>query len=582
MITLNNFESFVPYQILERGEDYYETGAVSELEETSPEEWTATVEGTDTYNVEISLAGEEIESWYCDCPYDGEICKHVVATLLAIREDKEKENKSAFSKMSPKAAEEKTIQLDADTQQLLSFTNPQELSQFVCEYASTHPEFKTAFWNRFITKELSAPSKEKDYRKAILKAFDPPQHSKHSRYHNRYTDNVRDWETIFSKLDTFLDKADFFLKQGKIDNTIAIALQILRSIGENYDDELVYNDDFSTSLYCEQAGELLTEVVKHPATTQKQKEEILQELGQIAEISVYRHYDVYDVDELMMQINLSIQSPDKALELIDKLLEERKDSYDLYELVLRKVNLLVEQQEEQKAEETIRQYLYLTEIREREIEKLIARKQYDEALRLLDEGIVIAEKKDHPGTVEQWLETKVKIYELAHRTSEVIDTCRLLFISSSDRLAYYAKLKTLIPQEQWKSFLDAMMKETKFSKYFFLGENDEAEIYVKEKDDERLFNLLSSVDKDEQLEALIKYSHHLKNTYSEQLLPMYTSLLNDYAEQNIGRNHYEKIAKALVCMQKLNGGKEVVKEMVEEFRVQYKRRRAMMDILERF
>lgn len=63
---------------------------------------------------------------------------------------------------------------------------------------------------------------------------------------------------------------------------------------------------------------------------------------------------------------------------------------------------------------------------------------------------------------------------------------------------------------------------------------------------------------------------------------MYTSLLNDYAEQNTGRNHYEKIAKALVCMQKLNGGKEVVKEIVEEFRVQYKWRRAMIDILERF
>ena len=41
MITLDNFENFVPYKILMRGEEYYDTDAVSELEETSPGEWTA-------------------------------------------------------------------------------------------------------------------------------------------------------------------------------------------------------------------------------------------------------------------------------------------------------------------------------------------------------------------------------------------------------------------------------------------------------------------------------------------------------------------------------------------------------------
>lgn len=105
MITLDNFENFVPYKIWMRGEEYYETDAVSELEEISPGEWTATVEGTDDYNVEISMDGNEIESWYCDCPYDGEICKHVVATLLAIRDNRKKAGNSIFSKMKIKAEE---------------------------------------------------------------------------------------------------------------------------------------------------------------------------------------------------------------------------------------------------------------------------------------------------------------------------------------------------------------------------------------------------------------------------------------------------------------------------------------------
>ena len=581
MIALDNFESCVPYRILLRGEEYYEIGAVSELEEDSPGEWTATVEGTENYSVEISMDGKEIKSWYCDCPYDGEICKHVVATLLAIRDNEKKVNRSAFSKMKVEVKEAVVIDETVNMQQLLSFVNPQELSQFIYEYASMHPEFKTALLNRFMAKELSATSKEKDYRAEIQKVFNDSYYNKKSRYHNRYDDFDCDWETVFNRMDTFWEKADFFLNVGNIDTAIDIALQTLRSIGENYEDELLYNDDLYPSDYCEQAGDLLIKVIEHPKTTQKQKTAILQELGQLAKLSTYRDYDLYDIDELLMQINLSIQPAEKALELIDKLLEERKDTYDLYQIVLRKVNLLTGLHEEQKAADTIRQYLYLTEIREMEVDKLIASCQYDEAIRLLNEGIEIAEKEEHIGTVDEWLKTKLRIYEMTHQTSDVINTCRLLFVLGRDRLEYYSKLKTLVPKEEWKSFLDTMMKETQFSKYFSFGENDEAEIYVREKDYERLFMLLSSVNYN-QLKALMKYAHHLKNTHSEPLIAMYTSLLNDYAEQNLGRNHYEFVAQALLCAKKLNGGQEAVKRLVAEFRIKYKRRPAMMEVLARF
>ena len=600
MITLDNFEAIVPFKILMRGQEYYELGAVSDLEETSSGEWTATVDGTRSYTVEISLEGDKVDSWYCDCPYDGGICKHVVATLFTIRDNSEKVSRSVFSKMSvleddgdEEMDEEESVDLewiedtakyspaDVDIQQCLSFIKPQELSRFICEYASTNQEFKTAFLNRLVVKELSKTSKDKDYRKEIQKIFESSYQSKKSRYHNRYDDFDRDWETVFSQLDTLLEKADFFLKLESLDNTIVIALQTLRSIGENYDDELLYDDDISASDYCEQAGDLILKVVQHPKTTQQQKTGILQELCQIAGISIYRDYDIYDIDDLMMQINLSIQSADKALELIDKLLEERKDSYDLYQLVLRKVDMLLGQKEQEKADDTIRQYLYLSEIREMEVKKLMEREQYDDAVRLLDEGIELSEKEEYDGTTGKWLKLKLEIFERTNRTSEIIDTCRLLFISGRDQLEYYHKLKTMIPKEQWKVFLDEMMKEVPFNGYFSFDGNVEAEIYVEEKENERLFHLLSSAGFG-QLEALMRYAHHLKNSHSEQLIDMYISLLVDYAERNIGRKYYEHIARALLCMQKLNGGKVAVKQLVEDFKTIYKRRSAMMEELRRF
>jgi hypothetical protein len=62
---------------------------VDNVEHNYPDTWTAEVEGSDLYTVEIKLNNGEIVSWECDCPYDyGDICKHVVAVLLYIRDNK--------------------------------------------------------------------------------------------------------------------------------------------------------------------------------------------------------------------------------------------------------------------------------------------------------------------------------------------------------------------------------------------------------------------------------------------------------------------------------------------------------------
>lgn len=119
-------------------------------------------------------------------------------------------NRSAFSKMKVEVEEAVVINETVDIQQLLSFVNPQELSQFIYEYASMHPEFKTALLTRFMAKELSATSKEKDYRAEIQKVFNDSYYNKKSRYHNRYDDFDCDWETVFNRMDTFWRKQTSF------------------------------------------------------------------------------------------------------------------------------------------------------------------------------------------------------------------------------------------------------------------------------------------------------------------------------------------------------------------------------------
>lgn len=588
MMTLDNFESYVPYKIWQRGEEYYESGAVTELEKLSDGEWSATVEGTDEYEVEISVEDGIVTSWYCDCPYEGEVCKHVVATMLTIRSQHKKASRSAFStriRKTERMEEAVIIEETPDSssyndelKSLLSLIKPGELSQFIVEYASKSAEFSSFLKQRIQDKTLSVT--EKDFQSQVCKVFNSYIGSSKSRYH-RYDEPEHDWETILNKVDSFLDKAGKLAKCGNLDGAIAIALQVLRSIGEEYDDDLLYNDDVDVSISCEEAGDLIIDIAKNYSLSQKQKDNLLQELWRIAEISIYRNYDIYDVDELVQDITMLTQPVDKALELIDKLLVERKESWGLFEIVLRKVDLLQRMGEQQKADETITQYLYLPEIREKEVERLMRDGQYTQTISLLDEGIRVAEKQEHGGTIHTWKEKKMEVYEKMNNKTAVIDICRQLFISTNGDLQYYKKLKGLIPATKWKEFLKSMMQDTKFYDSFSFSGSKKADIYVCEKDNDSLFHLLESAGRD-QLTALMQYASHLRETHSGQLLVMFYTQLKEYAAANLGRNHYEYIAKVLKIMQKLQGGDKAVRQLVAEFRIIYKRRSAMMQELSKF
>ena len=70
-MNLNDFHKHISRKIYERGEEYYGNGMVDNVEHDYPDTWTAEVEGSDLYTVEIKMDSDEIESWECNCPYEG-------------------------------------------------------------------------------------------------------------------------------------------------------------------------------------------------------------------------------------------------------------------------------------------------------------------------------------------------------------------------------------------------------------------------------------------------------------------------------------------------------------------------------
>lgn len=377
-ITLKNFAQYVPAKIWQRGVDYYMSGAVTDLDETSPGEWTATVEGTEIYMVEISLNGENVNSWDCDCPYDGgDICKHVVAAILAICDERKKVTKSVFSEMKIKADDAETVKetlQNDDFADLMKIAKEEDIRYFVIDYASKHKEVKTALSDYLKKKYIQPSAIEKDYKKEVEDIF-RPAYKRKSRY-SRYDDDFEllDWEKVGVKMGALLEKAELLLKAGNVNATLCIALQFFRSLDDNYH-----------------------------------------------------------------------------------------------------------------------------------------------------------------------------------------------------------KLKGWVPSYDWKDFLEEMLTHVNHALGY--GSNIVGDIYVEEKDYDKLFHLISSADSSYCLRAIMDYAHRLPESYASSLLSLFATELKVFAEVNMGRNYYAEVARMLHSMKKLKGGKEVVKALADEFRMKYKRRPAMIDEL---
>lgn len=581
MMTLSNFENFVPPHIWMRGEEYFESGAVTELEETEPGEWMAQVEGTKNYEVEVSIEGKEIVYWDCDCPYDGDICKHIVAVILAIRENKSKEKRFLSAKEVKIMEKQKKISKNTNVKDILSFVSPKQLSNFILEYASGHPECKQALIEKFLPARNTTNKTSLDYRIEIQQCFNAPYRETENSY-GRYHGPETDWNKVSCYLDGYLKKAELLCERHNFADAASIALQILQSIGENYiEQELLYHDGMAIINFCDSSGKILMNIIKHSDASATLKKEILKEVRLIEKLSAYREYDIYDIEQLLELITLETQTKEEALSYVNQLIEERKDSWELYKLIERKVDILRALHREEEAQATIKFYLYLPEIRKQEVERYIENQQYDEAIKTLNEGIQIAQKKGELGTIKEWLEYKLSIYEQTENIPDLIDACKELFILENGDLTYYRKLKKYVAKEKWKTFLNAMMKQTKFIKYYLGGQCNEADIYAEEEDYESLLNLLSDTSH-RSIEALLHYAHYLTEIYSDEILQLLHENICKYAEENVGRNHYEYIARILKETKKLKGGKALVQEIVEEFRVTYKRRPSMMEVLRNF
>ena len=577
--TLYNFEHHVPFKIWQRGMDYYDDHAVIDLEETSPDEWEATVQGTEDYYVEISLNGDNVESWYCDCPYDGgDICKHVVAVVLAIRNVRNKGKKTAFPKMKANAedavvVQEKKSELNLD--ELLKLAKTDDFRDFLLIQLSVDKELNEAFIG-FLKSKYMLPS-DRDYKQEVEDIFKKAYVKGRSGYRYRYTELYEiDWKKVDEKMLRLLKDVSVTFDKGNPLPALEVCIRYFQLL-DKYADDSIYSE-YDTYVYysCEEAEELLLDAAGHSSLTEDKKRKLLGEVRSLKEASSLSNYGLCDVDDLMMQLNLLLQTPEDALKMLDALIAEHESSYDQFQYVIQKMELLQGMGKENEAWALAYKYIHLPQVRMRVVENLKSEKRYVEALQMLDDGIRLQEKqKEDYRIIDEWLLEKLSIYEVLNDTDAVIATSRMLFIHQYGSMEYYHKLKLLVPSSRWKPFLFEMIGEVKWPSWSGCILPD---IYMEEDEHEKLYHWISTLA-DCKMNEILKYGLHLPESYHASLLELFAKDIRAYAEKKIGRNYYVEVAEKLHRVKKLKGGSDAVRMLVAEFKKKYSRRPAMMDEL---
>ena len=356
-MNLNNFHKHISHIIYGRGEDYYESGMIDKVEHDSPDTWTAEVEGNDLYSVEIKFSGHEIISWDCDCPYDGgDICKHVVAVLLYIKDNRDEH---------PVTVE---VPLSSSQEQLT---------------------------------EILKQSKNKiDYTKEIQKCFK----LSYDNYGFQFGG-----QAIAYKLDGFIEKAKSLIKLNYQEEAMTILLHIISEIGDGYEEYDDYDGDLGA--VCQDAVKLIAEMIETGLPDDLLKD-LTDEISQLIKNSNYDKYDLADLNELLILLSIKSSDFDNGISIIDEVLTNEPDSFRSSSLVKSKIKLLENAGKKDEVKKVILFYLYLPEIRKIRLKELISEKQYDKALALIDEGIRLAEKKGHSGTISKWKNEKLSVYQL--------------------------------------------------------------------------------------------------------------------------------------------------------------------------
>ena len=557
-IPLNEFEQLIDEKILKRGLSYFKGGAITDFSEISTGEYEAIVSGTEEYTVQLEISNNTIVEHNCDCPYDmGPICKHVVATIFYLQQNKLELNNPNFT--IPKKKKSKSV--SQQIKESLKAISHQELIEFVQENSKKDKKFRNYFLAYF--GHLSQNQSKEFYQKQIHSILQ-------SAAGRDGWIGWSDMKYVVNTTEPFLENAKKYLANNSFENVFFISTALLEEMTE----ALQYGDDSNGDLgyFIESAMELLSKLTK-----EKLPETLKQEIFKYC-ISSFNEqlFKGWNWHLGMLHIACELIEKESDADIILNCFDTVNGEYEREQAQSFKLNLLRKFKDKKEVEKYIDKHISNSLIRTKEIEKAFESEDFEKAIKLSKDGIK-CDEKDRPGLAKDWYNWLLKVAQAEKDTAKIIEYARFLFIDNfHPEQDYYQILKDNIETTKWHPFLEEIIKEiTPKQRWTYTGLI--RKIYIKEEWWDRLFLMLKQ---NLSMENIQQNEEYLAKDYSSELIELYSERITNYVEKFIGRNHYQTACRYLRRMKKL-GGNDRVNELIELFRKQYPQRKALMDELTR-
>ena len=538
---------FQPW-ILERGKDYWKNGYVTDLYRET-DSVTATVQGTEDYEVVIFMDGDEIIEMTCTCPYaeDGTECKHMAATLFAVETAKLDVGKHIIL--------ENGVDHEFPWRETINQMSPEEIREFLSELVAKDKGLQEVLVLRY-----------RDQPPAMLEAsWEEQLYEIVRRNSDRrgYIDYNHAYD-FHNALDDFLnDRISPLLKAGKTMEAFQLVCMVYSTAMEEGADD----SDGGLSVLMDSCEEIWSALLSN--ATQLQEKGIYQWF--VDHLVAHSWcYGTDQVESFLFSHAWSLPLLENNLRLLDEQIAKNQDSdYQLQVLLnsrestMRKLGY-----PEEEIEVFWKSHRDLAFVRDKELERFMAVYDYDQAIALLLEG----KRLDQENTwrIKQHSEKLIELYRITGREEDYREELQYqVFSCLQNDLRYIRELRSVTSDEEWPKYLEELLKKYTRSALYY-------ELLAYDRQWQRLFETIKA---EGNLNRLHQYADQLRQWSPEQVRDCYAELLQKAMYYASNRQAYEAVISYLKVLKTYPKGDETVQMLASLWRKQFSRRSAMMDEL---
>ena len=542
---------FKPH-ILERGMEYYYAGSVESLE-VDDEHISAVVEGTEDYDVFIELDGGKVLAMECTCPYaeGGENCKHMAAVLYAWEQGG-----------NPKDASSREVQ-DAYVQLKACVDGADE--------GLVRRTLTDLLWQddkarlRFMAE--AQPERSPELAREVVDMVDDIV----DRYmEDGYIDYYEASDFIGELDDILTDAVDTRLEQGKDREAFDISCRVFLAL-----DEVEMDDsDGGITAIADQCRSVWRTVLERADESLRRDifDWLIAQCGGVI-IDYLEDFcedtlmHCFDAPEALKEILTCEQSA------LDRAMLRGADkwgyNFPARQYAMNCIRLMERMGASDSAiEDYVRRYWQLEDVRKYYIERRRQAGDWEAVVRALEESIQLANQRKGY-TVSYHMQLKDAFAELGWKDKYRKELWEIVTDIAPADLGVYHEYRDLFDPKDWPEERERLFATLPKGAGL-------AALYADEGLCDRLLTLVLEADN---IYLLRAHEAELLKRYPDQVLDMYAREINRVARNTADRSIYQQWVQTLQYMREMPGGEKVVAEIVAAWRVQYKRRKAMMEEL---